>query len=104
LIKVPYPPQIELAATARLISPFVKEGICETAIEKEIVIRYIHSLDLIAQLLDPAWDSGAHGNPYPVRFRSTANDLRLKRDLILDFFPTFFSSLVQDLKFKFGEI
>ena len=114
LIKVPYPPQIELAlevgpdaATARLISTSVEAGIRETTIEKEIIIRDIQSADLIAQLVDPALvalkEIPTQDDPKR-KFEVNANDRHLKRVLILDFSPTFVSSLVQELKCKFREI
>ena len=60
LVKVPYPPQIELAlevgpdtATARLISMCVEDEVRETTVEKEIVIRDIQSADLNTQLVNP---------------------------------------------------
>jgi hypothetical protein len=114
LNKVPHPPQIELAlevgpdtATARLISTNVEDDICETTIEKEIVIRDIRSADLITQLVNPALLAIKEipGPDDPKRkFTVNANDLSLKRILILDFCPTLVSSLVQELKSKFREI
>jgi len=116
LNKVPYPPQIELAleigpeiATARLISTCVEEDIRLTTIEKQIDIRDIRSADLITQLVNPAL-AGLKEIPTPDdpkrEHEVNANDLTLKRVLILDFFPTpsLVSSLVQELKSKFCDI
>ena len=61
LVKVRYPPQIELAlkvgpdtATACLISTCVKDEIRETTVEKGIIIRDIQSPDLSTQFVNPA--------------------------------------------------
>ena len=116
LNKVPYPPQIELAlevgpeiATARLISTSVEEEIREITIEKQIDIRDIRSADLITQLVNPAL-AGLKEIPTPDdpkrKHEVNANDLNLKKVLILDLFPTssLVSSLVQELKSKFPDI
>ena len=109
LNKVAHPPQIELAleigpdiATARLISTCVEEDIRLTTIEKQIDIRDIRSADLITQLVNPAL-AGLKEIPTkndPKRKHEVnANDLSVKRVLILDFSPTpsLVSSLVQKL-------
>ena len=114
LNKVPYPPQIELAlevgpdtATARLISTCVEDEIRETTIEKEIIIRDIRSHDLITQLVNPALAAVKEiptQNDPKRKFLVNANDLSLRRVLILDFSPTLVSSLVQELRSKFREL
>ncbi|KAF8965931.1 hypothetical protein BDZ97DRAFT_1810352 [Flammula alnicola] len=112
LNKVPYPPQNELAleigpdaATVRLISTLVEEGIREITIEKEIIIRDVGSADLIAQLVDPALvalkeiptQAGSDN------FNVIVNDPCLKRVVILNSSPNVVSSLVEQLKSKFRE-
>ncbi|KDR75981.1 hypothetical protein GALMADRAFT_247176 [Galerina marginata CBS 339.88] len=111
-IQVDYKAQYELvleiasdAATSRLISTQVEENFRELALEKEITIKTISSVELVAELVDPALAALKDMPPQPPQpehnYKIVVEEHSLKRVLILDSSPYFVSPLVNALKSKF---